>query len=200
MPKSKIQAATAPETQPDGRRRRSDANRRRIAQAMIDLSFKGELAPSAERVAEQAGVGRRTVFRLFSDMEGVYREAYALMIARLRPILEEEISGPDWRARIDQMIERRARLFEEVMPVKIAADAYRNQSGFLQQEHADFARLLRGILMFVLPKAVSDDRPLLDALDLAMSFESWRRLRHEQKLQPKAATAVVKRMVGALID
>ncbi|MBP6689360.1 MAG: hypothetical protein KA153_05180, partial [Hyphomonadaceae bacterium] len=48
----------------DGRRQRSDASRRKIAQAMLELLREGEPDPSADLVAERAGVGRRTVFRL----------------------------------------------------------------------------------------------------------------------------------------
>jgi AcrR family transcriptional regulator len=195
-----VKPAAQPEVQTDGRRLRSGANRRRIAQAMIDLSFEGEFSPSAERVAERAGVGRRTVFRLFTDMEGVYREAHALMIERLRPIIQEEIAGPDWRVRLDQMTERRARLFEEMLPVKTASDAFRNQSEFLQRDHAEITRMLRGVLLFALPKSVTEDKTLFEAVDFTMSFEGWRRLRQEQRLSAKAALAVVKRMIAALVD
>jgi AcrR family transcriptional regulator len=52
--------------QTDGRRKRADANRRRIALAMLELVRAGETKPSADQVAEAAGVGRRTVFRLFA--------------------------------------------------------------------------------------------------------------------------------------
>lgn len=198
--KTKPRPAPEPEEQTDGRRRRSDANRRRIAQAMIDLAFQGEHSPSAERVAERAGVGRRTVFRLFTDMEGVYREAHALMIERLQPIIEEEIAGPDWRARLEQMTERRARLFEEMLPVKTASDAFRGQSEFLQNDHVEITRMLRGVLLFALPKEITEDKTLFEAIDFTMSFEGWRRLRQEQRLTAKAALAVTRRIIGALVD
>jgi len=42
----------------DGRRQRSDASRRKIALAMLDLLREGEADPSADLVAERAGVGR----------------------------------------------------------------------------------------------------------------------------------------------
>lgn len=200
MPKPKIRPDIAPDTQTDGRRQRSDVNRRRIAEAMIDLVFDGETAPSAERVAERAGVGRRTVFRLFSDMDGVYREAHALMVARVRPILEDPITGATWRAKLDQMIERRARLFEEVLPIMAVTDALRGPSEFLEQDHQNVARMLRSVLLFVVPKTVSEDRTLFEAIDVSLSFEAWRRLRQEQHLSAKVAVAVMKRMVAALLD
>jgi hypothetical protein len=40
----------------------------------------------------------------------------------------------------------------------------------------------------------------LEALDLALSFEAWRRLRYEQGLSAKQSQAVLRRLVGALVD
>lgn len=200
MTKAKLKPTDDDAIHTDGRRQRSDANRRRIAEALIDLAIAGETSPSAERVAETAGVGRRTVFRLFSDMDGVYREAHALMIARLAPIIDEPIHGPTWRARLDQLVDRRVRLFEEILPIKSGSDARRGQSAFLQSGHEEFTRLLRGVLLFVAPKSVSEDRTLFEAVELTLSFESWRRLRQEQRLSAKMAGSVMRRMIAALLD
>lgn len=57
----------------DGRRERAVASRARILEAMVDLIQAGEVQPSAEAVAVRAGVGVRTVFRLFNDVEGLHR-------------------------------------------------------------------------------------------------------------------------------
>src|SRR5262245_10390626 len=88
----------------DGRRQRASASRRRIALAMLELVGEGEAMPSADEVAERAGVGRRTVFRLFSDMEGVYREMHAVMLERLMPKLATPFAAQGWRARLDEIV------------------------------------------------------------------------------------------------
>lgn len=183
----------------DGRRQRADESRRRIALAMLDLARAGEAAPSAEQVAERAGVGRRTVFRLFSDMDGVYREMHAVMAARLTPMFEAPFKGVTWRARIDELIERRGKMFEEMLPVKSAADAHRYHSPFLQVEHKKITKLQRETLLRLLPQSVTADADRVEALDLTFSFEVWRRLRHEQKLSPKQAIATWRHMARALL-
>lgn len=200
MTKPRLKLAPEPEARPDGRRQRSDANRRRITEAMLDLIIEGEMNPSAERVAERAGVGRRTVFRLFSDMEGVYREAHVLMMTRLAPIIDEPIRGATWRERLDQVIDRRGRLYEQMLPIKTASEALRAQSPYLQDEHAEVTRMLRGVLLFVLPKTIAEDRTLFESVELTLSFEAWRRLRQEQRLSAKAAVAVMRRITAALLD
>jgi AcrR family transcriptional regulator len=184
----------------DGRRQRADASRRRIALAMLDLARAGDVAPSADQVAEHAGVGRRTVFRLFSDMEGVYREMHAVMVERIAPMFAAPFVATAWRAKLDELIERRAKMFEEMRPIKAGADAHKHRSAFLQNEHRKITKLQRDTLLAVLPENVRADVEQIEALDLCLSFEAWRRLRQEQRLGSKQAIAVWKRLAGALID
>lgn len=192
-------AANIQPAETDGRRQRSDASRRRIALAMIDLLREGETDPSADLVAERAGVGRRTVFRLFEDMEGVYREMHAEMTGRLTPLFTAPLQASSWRARLDEVVERRAKMFEQMLPIKTAADARRYTSNFLQAEHKKLTRLQRETLRAVLPAHLAKG-DTLEALDLAFSFEAWRRLRYEQGLSMKQAQAVLRRVAGAMID
>lgn len=182
----------------DGRRRRAETNRTKIVQAMIDLVREGVGSPSADVVAERAGVSHRTVFRLFKDMDGLYREMQDVMLRRLSPLLNMPLAGSDWRERLTGLTARRARVFEEILPVKTAADGHRARSSFLLEEHVRFTRMQREMLLFVLPAKVTADRQLLDALELALSFESWRRLRLEQGLDHEQALGVMDRTVAAL--
>jgi AcrR family transcriptional regulator len=197
MAKGGLAKAIKPEIR-DGRRERSDASRRKIVDAMLVLAREGDPAPSADAVAERAGVGRRTVFRLFKDMESLYREMHATMIARIEHIRAMAIEGETWRERFACLIERRVRLFEEIMPIEAAADVHRHQSEFLRNAHAANTQMLRDIMLFVLPKAAKADADLVEALDAAMSIEVWRRLRWQQGLSAKAARRVMERAADAL--
>lgn len=183
----------------DGRRQRSDASRRRIVDAMLELAREGDPAPSADVVAERAGVGRRTVFRLFSDMESLYREMHATMIARIEHIRTMPVEGETWRERLDALIERRITLFEEILPIKMAADVHRWHSAFLRKAHAGNAAALREIMLFVLPAQLKKDEDLVEALDAALSIETWERLRKDRALPVKAARRVVERTVAGLV-
>lgn len=185
--------------QPDGRRQRADVSRRRIALAMLDLVRDGEVEPSADLVAERAGVGRRTVFRFFADMEGVYREMHAIMVERLTPEFIAPFKGATWRERLDEVVLRRARMFDQMLPVKSASDAHRYRSKFLQTEHRKLTKMQRDSLRRVLPANVADGEAF-EALDLALSFEAWRRLRQEQGLVAKQAIAVLRHTARALVS
>lgn len=182
----------------DGRRKRSDDSRQRIVTAMLELAREGDVAPSAESVAERAGVGRRTVFRRFKEMDTLYSEMHAAVLERIEDIKRMPINGANWRERLDHLIDRRVRLFEEIMPLKAAGDIHRYRSPFLQKTHAETVRTLRDMLLFVLPKQIKDDPVQLEAFDALLSIETWRRLREEQGLSPKAAAKVLRHMIAAL--
>ena len=166
----------------DGRSVRGQENRRRIVAAMVALLGGGNLSPSAEEVAAAANVGLRTVFRHFDDMDSLYREIAATKRAELLPIVDAPLDGATWRERLDQLIERRAIVFETMLPYKTAADLRRHRSHFLQSEHKTLVEQQRKLLVAVLPAAITGDAPRLEALDLVLSFESWRRLRIDQRL------------------
>jgi AcrR family transcriptional regulator len=182
----------------DGRRQRSNESRRRIALAMLELAREGEVDPSANEVADRAGVGRRTVFRLFNDMEGLYREMHGVMTERLTPMFAAPFTGKTWRERVDELIERRSRIFEEMLPIKSAAEVHRHHSEFLQSGHRKITKLQRQALLEVLPASIAQGEKL-EALDLVLSFEAWRRLRHEQRLPVKQATATLRMLARALL-
>ena len=76
------------------RRTRGQANKLSIVRALSDLIRGGIVAPTAEQVAARAGVGLRSVFRHFADMETLYREiANELVAAILQARLGESLAA-----------------------------------------------------------------------------------------------------------
>lgn len=183
----------------DGRRQRSEVSRERIVQALLELIEAGNVAPLAEDVAKQAGVGLRTVFRHFDNMESLYRQIDAAITAEVLPIVEVPIASGPWRMQIKDMIGRRIRVFERIMPFKTAADVHRHISPFLDAQMTMFARAERGMLTAILPDDVRKDAELVEGLDLLLSFETWRRLRRDQKLSLTKARRALDRLVTALV-
>lgn len=189
-----------PEEEQDGRRRRSVASRLKIVEAMLDIVRSGETSPSAEQVADRAGVGRRTVFRLFRDMDSLYSEMNATMRQRLASILAIPIVGVTPAERLSALIERRVKFFEETLPVAVAAAVHRPRSPFLQAQHAEVAAELRSILLANLPSVAATDPACFEALDMILSVEAWQRLRIDQKLGVPDALASVRRAALATLQ
>jgi AcrR family transcriptional regulator len=166
----------------DGRTRRGERSRRQILAALLALVGEGVLQPTAQQVADRAGVGLRTVFRHFEDVESLF----AAMDARLRgealPLLAAPSAGGSLAARVRALVANRAALFERIAPYKRAGDVQRWRSSFLAANHRALVRELRAALLRWLPELEGARSELVEALDLALSFEAFDRLRSEQRL------------------
>ncbi len=179
----------------DGRRERSRSSRARIVAATLDLIERGDIAPSAARVADEAGVGLRTVFRHFDDMDSLFREMAETVARRVMPMVDQPYEHSDWRANIRELVERRARVFEAILPFRISANIKRYQSGFLMADYVRIMKMERDRVTCLLPARVKADEIGVEALCVALSFQSWRVMRHDQALPADKAAAVLARLV-----
>ena len=184
----------------DGRRRRSAASREKIVDAMIEITRSGNTSPSAEQVAVKAGVGRRTVFRLFKDMDSIYSEMTVTIRRRLATKLAKPARGETPGDTLEALIDRRVLVFEDTLPIWVAAAVHRPRSAFLQQQHREIAQEMRDVLAAHLPGEAVNDVTRLEALDLILSVEAWVRLRKDQKCNPEVAANVLKHAALATLN
>jgi AcrR family transcriptional regulator len=184
----------------DGRVRRGAENRGRILDAVYELVREGHLLPTAEQVAQRAGVGERTVFRHFEDMETLHAELNARLRREVQPILDEPPIAGDRGERVRALVSRRARLFESIAPFHRSGALQRHRSAFLRRAHAETCRMLREDLARAFAAELAGDADwLLDALDEVASMEAWDRLRSEQKLGRERAARVLEGALAALL-
>jgi|TARA_B110000196_G_C21011801_1_gene598297 AcrR family transcriptional regulator len=183
----------------DGRRLRSRDSKRKIVTAMLGLVREGRIAPTAEEVAQRANVGLRTVFRHFKDMESLYAEMSVAISEKVAPIIDEALANDDWVSSLQQLVARRARVYEVVMPYRVAADVLKFQSTTLLTHHRQIVSDERKRLLSVLPQTVLDDQALIEALEAILSFDMWNQLRNDQRLSASEANGVVKRIVTSLL-
>lgn len=183
----------------DGRRERSRSSRSKIVAAMLDLVGSGDYAPSAARVAELAGVGLRSVFRHFQDMDALYREMGEIIEARVTPIILEQPKGEDWKAKLADIAVRRAQVFEAILPYRISANLKRFQSPYLMQDYRRMLRLESETIDAHLPQAVLADATGRGGIKVILSFQTWRLLRHDMELPVDEARAIVRRMLDDVL-
>jgi len=183
----------------DGRRRRSERSRQQIVKAMLTLIRGGHVHPSAAEVAAAAGVGVRTVFRHFEEMDELRREMVQIVEAEVLPIVEAPLVARTWQSRLIELVERRARIYERVMPIKVAAGLDRFRSAYLMRNHRRFLAMERAGLERVLPASVGSRARLLEALDAVMGFQTWRRLRQDQRLSEEESACVMRFVVERLV-
>ncbi len=183
----------------DGRVQRGERNREAIVEALYRLVGEGDAEPTADRVAMRAGVGLRSVFRHFRDMESLYAALDQRLRAEVEPIVAESVPSGAVAARARAMVQRRARLFERIAPYKRSANRLRQRSPFLLAQHRVLVATLRQHLLRWLPELRAAPRERVDAIELATSFEAWDRLRGDQGLSAPRARAAVEAAVVALL-
>jgi AcrR family transcriptional regulator len=184
----------------DGRAQRRVRNREAVVDAILDLLVEGHEQPTAALVAERSGVSMRSIFRLFDDMASLHRAAIARQAERvasmLTPLPEE---GPA-ATRVAALVRNRADVFEAISPVRRLAVRLASGSAPVADELGRSAELFRGqVERLFRTELAGGDRTLLDALDLATSWESWERLRATQGLDVDGAAAVVTATVSSLL-
>lgn len=93
------------EPTPDGRELRSRRTRFAIVESWLDLVEGGNTSPTAREIADRAGIGLRTVFQHFGDMDELHSSAAAVHLERVAPFLAcirrgRSVSGSSCSARI----------------------------------------------------------------------------------------------------
>src|SRR4051794_39455180 len=112
-----------PEQPVDGRHARSQRARATIINALTAVLEEGQLTPSAQQVAERAGVSLRLVFHHFRDMESLYAEMFQVIFkTRILPLLRFPSGEGPFAERLTAFIDQRSQLFEAVGPLRRAAE------------------------------------------------------------------------------
>jgi AcrR family transcriptional regulator len=183
----------------DGRRLRSERSRQAIVDAALALQEEGILVPTAQQISDRAGVGIRSFFRHFEDMETLFqvvddsiRDSYeALFLGGDRDGTVEE--------RIEHAMERHADAYESVNNVILGTRAQLWRYEVLRKNYARNQRGLRKDLDDWLPELKSLPRGEREAVDAIASFEAWNRLRETQGLSKKASIEIVVSLLKSVI-
>ncbi|ETN92626.1 hypothetical protein U062_00502 [Gammaproteobacteria bacterium MOLA455] len=184
---------------PDGRRQRSERSKQAIIEAMLDMIGEGTLIPTAQQVSERAGVGIRSVFRHFEDMESIFVMADEARRSRY----EDIFLGGDRKGTLEQRIlhavEQRAKGYELYGNVMLTTLAQRWRFTTLRKNYERYQRGLRKDLHDWLPELETLDDSACEAVHGIASFEFWNRLRDHQGLSKKTSIAVVVNMLNGLL-
>jgi AcrR family transcriptional regulator len=178
---------------------RAETNRSRIVRAVVDLVGNGNLSPTAETVAAEAGVSLRTVFRHFEDMENLYLEISAALFDRAQPVIDRPFPQLPWPDLLEVVLDRRIEVFEMIAPYKRALDIFRHRSPALAEAHQRVSEVSRSVLAQRVPAEVLARPHMLDLLDLLLSPEAWQRLRESQRQSVAEARATLRAAIAAIV-
>jgi AcrR family transcriptional regulator len=197
-----IPPSVAPRT--DGRAARTRRTSDAVVEAYLSLIEEGDLRPSANRIAERAGVSLRTVFHHFDDMETLFERVAERQLRRFAPATPPPATGP-LDARIDAFIAVRTGMLEAVTPVRrvavlnepfapvLAARLQWSRDLALTEVARVFRAELRG-------RTRADRSETIAALAAATDWTVWEALRAHQGLSVAMATRVMRRTIAALLE
>jgi AcrR family transcriptional regulator len=179
----------------DGRRARSERSKQAVIDATLALMEEGNLIPTAQQISDKAGVGIRSFFRHFEDMETLF----ATIDEHIRETTEALFLGGDrdgtLEERILHAIERYGEGYEKQRNKILSTSAQLWRSETLQKNYGRYQRGLRRDQDDWLPELQQLTRSEREAVDAIASFEMWHRLRYHQRLSKKTTIEV---LVGLL--
>jgi AcrR family transcriptional regulator len=195
---------TTPAPVTDGRSARSQRTRQAVVDALLALIREGDPRPTARQIAERANISLRSVYVHFDDLEDLFLAVAERQMAIVASMIVPIDADRPLSDRIDAMCALRARIFEEVGPVRRAAELQAPTSPTLSKLLANVRATSRDALgnLFAaeLDLLADDDRRrCLGALDAALSAESYDLLRGTHGMSCDEARATMVEAATALL-
>jgi TetR/AcrR family transcriptional regulator, regulator of autoinduction and epiphytic fitness len=189
----------------DGRTARARRTREAIVDATLALLDAGNLRPSAEEIAERAGVSPRSIFQHFGDRETLPRAVGARQTERVSQIVEHLPDTGPFDVRLEGFVDQRARVLEFITPVRRAsllnepfsAGTHTALQAFRAFKRAEAERVFGPELAAC--RAVERDE-LRRALGAACDWGTWESLRAHQGLSVDEAKGAMRRTIVGLLQ
>lgn len=175
------------EVEGDGRTRRRVRNREKVVEALYELIGEGHRRPTADQVAARAGVGRRTVFRHFDDLESLFAELARQVLNEAQSGRKELDPGGSLEVRLEQLVAGYAALFEKLTPFRRSNQLHAWRSPVLQRFDREAHEHLRAGVSQALPELADESAAIRASLFLLLSPKAWDGLREDQGVDAKAA-------------
>lgn len=191
----------------DGRQGRTLRSRQAICDAYLDLVQEGVLLPSADQIADRAGLSRRSIFNHFRDLAALNDAVVEAGMQRWAHLLEEIPRALPIAERVAKLAEVAARFYEATTPFRrsmaagalvgpVKGEAVRAARALLKQQRDRVAELFAAELA---PLDAPERAELVEALDAAVSPGNWEHLRASRGLSLARARAVMQRSLVALL-
>jgi AcrR family transcriptional regulator len=192
-------ASPRPSQRIDGRTARSERTRAAIVDAHVALIRGGDLRPTADRIAKQAGVSLRALWSHFADMEALFAASGQVILEQRDETYEPVPTDLPLDRRIEAYCHQRARMLEQIAPIAKASSLKEPFSPALQSYRRTHTERVRDELKTLFARELADDDTLLTALTAASMWPTWGTLRDAMGLDVDAARHVLTKTVAALL-
>ena len=185
----------------DGRRLRSERSRKAMIDAALELIEDGNYAPTAKQISARAGVGIRSFFRQFEDMDQFFAAVDAQTVGSFwDSFLHEGNRDGTLTDRLDSIVKTYGKAFEEHRSLLLATKSLRWSSQVLKENYERYQQISRANKESWLPEIRQLPLAERELADAYLSFEMWHRLRDIQGLSCESTeTLILKALKNLLV-
>ncbi len=188
----------------DGRRARRDRNSDNVIEALVDLIAAGNLWPSAQEVADRAGVSLRSVFRYFDDLDALLEAAMDRQFDRFAHLFAAPQPADTLQGRIDALVDARLQMYEGLAAISKAVRtraAVRPRAAEFALRGRDHMRsVAEGYLAADLGNVGPDAPMVVEAVVMLLCFESIEALTEVQGLDRAQSYDVLRHALRRVLD
>ena len=166
-------------TKKDGRNLRSINSQKLIVDACIKLFKAGNLEPTAQQVADESGVGIRTVFRQFDEMENLFKSVDAVLSKDYDFEVRYDPSS-SFDSRLQSTISHMNAGYEKHKLIMFMTVSKMWKYEFLRKNYLMYQDLIKSKTEEILPEVLSFDTESRHLFHASLSFAMWTRLQGQK--------------------
>jgi AcrR family transcriptional regulator len=183
----------------DGRKQRSEKSRSAILAAIMELIEEGNLMPTAQETSERAGVGIRSVFRHFADMDALYAEMNVRGLKRFSLVFDAPVKEGSLEERLQHTVVLYHKGYQANKNMLMTTLLRRASSELLVKQYMDGAARLAEDFEQRIPEVANLKETSRHAIMVARSFTTYDHLRNLQGLSQKKTVEAVTEMITAIM-
>ena len=163
----------------DGRNLRSINSQKLIVNACIKLFKAGNLEPTAQQVADESGVGIRTVFRQFDEMENLFKSVDAVLSKDYDFNVEYDPSS-SFETRLQSVANHMNAGYNKHKLIMFMTVSNMWKYEFLRENFLMYQDRIKDKTEEVLPEVLGFDNESRHLFHASLSFAMWTRLRGQK--------------------
>ena len=181
-------------TKQDGRNLRSVNSQKLIVDACIKLFKAGNLEPTAQQVADESGVGIRTVFRQFDEMENLFKSVDAVLSKEYDFEVRYDPSS-SFDSRLQSTISHMNAGYEKHKLIMFMTVSKMWKYRFLKENYLMYQDLIKSKTEEILPEVLSFDTESRHLFHASLSFAMWTRLQGQKLNNDQIAKAMLRQCI-----
>ena len=163
----------------DGRNLRSINSQKLIVDACIKLFKAGNLEPTAQQVADESGVGIRTVFRQFDEMENLFKSVDAVLSKEFDFEVKYDTSS-SFETRLQSIIKHMNAGYEKHKLIMFMTVSNMWKYRFLKENYLMYQDIIKNKTEEILPEVLNFDTESRHLFHASLAFAMWTRLQGQK--------------------